>query len=74
MKKTLYVTNEWKGHGKQSYYWNEYILNGKKVEKHKCHRFKFFDGDESIWEKESKLVESWDKKDSSLPDWLRKLL
>ncbi|ACP32741.1 hypothetical protein cauri_1148 [Corynebacterium aurimucosum ATCC 700975] len=72
--KTIYKTNQWKGYGKQNYYWNEYRLDGDTVHKIKCNRFKYFDGDESVWETEEKEVESWAKDDPDMPDWLHKYL
>ena len=71
---TIYVTNEWKGHGKQNYYWNEYRIEGGEVVKYKCNRHKFFDGDENNWEEYEEVVESWDLDDSDMPEWLREYL
>ena len=69
---TIYTTNEWNGHGKQNYFWNEYRQEGTTVQKYKCHRYKYFDGDENNWEKDERLVESWNISDPSMPEWLRK--
>lgn len=72
--KTIYTTEEWNGYGKQNYYRNKYKIKDGKVAKFKCHRYKFFDGDESNWEEDEDLVESWDVDDPDLPDWLKKLI
>lgn len=67
---TIYTTNEWKGYGRQNYYRNEYRLEGGVV----CHRWKFFDGDESTWEREEEEVDSWSVNDPNMPEWLHQYI
>lgn len=71
-EKTVYTTNEWKGYGKQNYYWNEYRTEGNKVNKYHCNRHKHFDGHESEWMYTEDKVISWNKDDNNMPDWLKK--
>ena len=70
----IYTTQEWKGSGKQNYYWNEYRHEGDEVIKVRCHRYKHFDGNENNWGREETVLEKWSVNDTSLPEWLRQYL
>lgn len=72
--KKVYTTNEWKGYGKQNYYWNEYRTDGETITKVKCNRHKHFDGNESTWVENETEETSWDINDPNMPNWLNKYL
>ena len=71
---TIYTTNERPGYGKHNYTWYEYRLENDKVIRYKCRRFKVFYGDENVWEKSERAVDSWLIDDPEMPEWLRKRL
>ena len=70
MAKVIYETNEYDGYGKHNHYHYKYVQDGDEITKIKCHRQKFFNGDENEWEYEETEVESWTIGDPSMPEWL----
>lgn len=71
---TIYSTKEYKGYGKQNYYHNEYRVEDEEVSKVKCHRQKFFNGDENEWSNDERVEQTWSLDDPDLPEWLHKYL
>ena len=71
---TIYRTRQWKGYGKQNYYWNEYRLEGDEVVRYKCHQWKCFNGDENEWQEDEVAAASWETDSPDMPDWLQQYL
>ena len=73
--KTIYTTlHSWKS-GKNSWFWNEYRLDGDIIKKVRCGTRKVFTGDENEWRSaKEKLLESWKVTDKLLPEWLKKYI
>ena len=67
----IYITQEWKGNGKQEYYWNTYCLEGSEVVKYQCWRKKIFNGHENEWHESEEKRDSWSIYDPNMPDWLK---
>jgi hypothetical protein len=67
----LYRTQEYLGYSKNDYYWNEYRLEEERVVKYKCHLQKNSEDGKNEWREEESVIESWNKNDSNIPDWLK---
>jgi hypothetical protein len=70
----IYKTKERKGYGKNNYSWNEYRLEKNKVIRYKCHRWKFYYGDDSVWKDDETIDTSWNLDDPFMPAWIKRRL